>query len=368
MRFDVFCDIVDNYGDAGVCWRLTRRLAQTSPTDSHDSIRLFCNDLNLLNLFNGGTLKSICNELHIEILPWSEANNIQTVPEVVIETFGCQLPQSYLEKINQDSNALVINLEYLSAETWVESHHGLPSNDPLIPNLKKYFFFPGFSNNTGTLLQGKLPNLQQETPMALSPAWAISAERNVTHRYSLFCYETPELLNFLHQLNEQTLDIDIFVCFGQAQALVSKYLNQAFSVGDVASHKNIRFIGLPFISQDDYDWLLMQCDLNIVRGEDSFVRAQWAGKPFIWHIYPQADQAHLLKLDAFLDKYHQQAPASVKEAIDMANHWENPSQWISKLELIHKHALAWREYLLNLTKDGDLAHSLRDFITQKMLN
>ena len=26
-RWDVFCRVVDNYGDAGVCWRLARQLA-----------------------------------------------------------------------------------------------------------------------------------------------------------------------------------------------------------------------------------------------------------------------------------------------------------------------------------------------------
>ena len=28
MRADIFCRVVDNYGDIGVCWRLARRLAQ----------------------------------------------------------------------------------------------------------------------------------------------------------------------------------------------------------------------------------------------------------------------------------------------------------------------------------------------------
>jgi len=26
QRWDVFCNVVDNYGDAGVCWRLARQL------------------------------------------------------------------------------------------------------------------------------------------------------------------------------------------------------------------------------------------------------------------------------------------------------------------------------------------------------
>jgi len=60
---------------------------------------------------------------------------------------------------------------------------------------------------------------------------------------------------------------------------------------------------LLFLSQLDYDRLLWSCDLNFVRGEDSFVRAQWASVPFVWHIYPQAEDAHRVKLDAFLHRF-----------------------------------------------------------------
>ncbi|HEU0231107.1 MAG TPA: elongation factor P maturation arginine rhamnosyltransferase EarP, partial [Burkholderiaceae bacterium] len=46
--------------------------------------------------------------------------------------------------------------------------------------------------------------------------------------------------------------------------------------------------------------LLWSSDLNLVRGEDSLVRAIWAGKPLIWHIYPQDENTHMDKLDAWL--------------------------------------------------------------------
>jgi uncharacterized repeat protein (TIGR03837 family) len=62
---------------------------------------------------------------------------------------------------------------------------------------------------------------------------------------------------------------------------------------------------LPFLDQDGYDELLWCCDWNLVRGEDSLVRAQWAGKPLLWQLYPQADAAHLPKLEAFLQCYLQ---------------------------------------------------------------
>jgi uncharacterized repeat protein (TIGR03837 family) len=72
---------------------------------------------------------------------------------------------------------------------------------------------------------------------------------------------------------------------------------------------------LPFVEQERYDELLWACDVNFVRGEDSFVRALWAGKPFIWQIYPQQDMAHLKKLEAFLILYGGQLGQSENHAV-----------------------------------------------------
>jgi uncharacterized repeat protein (TIGR03837 family) len=69
----------------------------------------------------------------------------------------------------------------------------------------------------------------------------------------------------------------------------------------VPGSRQLRITYLPTLSQDDFDHLLWACDLNVVRGEDSVVRALWAGKPLVWQIYPQEDAAHIPKLDAFLD-------------------------------------------------------------------
>ena len=82
---------------------------------------------------------------------------------------------------------------------------------------------------------------------------------------------------------------------------VREYLNTPD--GDRARRGLLEVRFVPFVPQAAYDDLLWACDVNFVRGEDSFVRAQWAGRPFVWHIYPQADDAHRIKLDAFLALY-----------------------------------------------------------------
>jgi uncharacterized repeat protein (TIGR03837 family) len=275
---------------------------------------------------------------------------------VVIETFGCALPEEYLASLSKKPSCIILNLEYLSAEEWIDSHHGLPSPSG---QLKKYFFFPGFSQKSGTLLRGALPTKDSPHPIALKRVWAQT--RPEALKICLFCYDTPEMRSFISSLSDTNEAIDVLTCFGQASELVS-------ALKPSMSHlKNIQFIQTPFVSQDDFDWLLAQCDLNIVRGEDSFVRAQWAAKPFIWQIYPQDDGAHHLKLEAFLKKYLSNASAPTTELINQAMHLdsiEKPSKWLKMLPEMQKHAIQWRKELDTLTLDGDLAIQIRKFLNK----
>ena len=66
--------------------------------------------------------------------------------------------------------------------------------------------------------------------------------------------------------------------------------------------------------QNQFDALLHLVDGAIIRGEDSFVRAQLAGKPFLWHIYPQDEMAHLDKLHAFWQKAYTVFPPEIRAA------------------------------------------------------
>ena len=77
----------------------------------------------------------------------------------------------------------------------------------------------------------------------------------------------------------------------------------SLGAGEQPASGALSVIVVPFMSQRDYDRLLWCCELNFVRGEDSFVRAQWAARPFVWQIYAQDEAAHRLKLEAFLTRY-----------------------------------------------------------------
>jgi uncharacterized repeat protein (TIGR03837 family) len=126
---------------------------------------------------------------------------------------------------------------------------------------------------------------------------------------------------------------------------------------------------LPFVPQPDYDRLLWACDINFVRGEDSFVRAQWAARPFVWHIYPQADDAHLPKLDAALAHYAHALPAVARAALGRFWHAWNGNgtpDWADlqrHRRLLDTRAADWARELASI---GDLAGNLAGFAKSQL--
>ena len=350
MRWDIFCQIVDNYGDAGVCWRLARSLSSLHGQD----VRIFCDDLPTLNLLALGVDQSVKRK--IDLLPWeasfNNARHPTEAPDVVVETFGCNLPERYLTNLLiAPKKPIIINLEYLSAEPWITEFHGKPS--PQAHGIAKYFFFPGFQDNAGGLLVDPIPK-ESKLPATLEAAW--SKLRPNAKRISIFCYPGAPLRKWLEDLGSIGENFDIVLTHGHAQLL-------GVNVGQqIHFPKTIQLLSIPFVTQDEYDWLLSQCDFNIVRGEDSFVRAQLAGKPFIWHIYPQDDGAHQVKLAAFLDLYLESASQELKTASIAAMSWAMPQEWLKSLDAWSSHSRAWRAHLLEKQADGGLAGRLVRFV------
>ncbi len=355
MRWDIFCQIVDNYGDAGVCWRLARSLASIHGQE----VRIFCDDLPTLNLLASGVDPAIKQK--IDLQPWdashSNARHPVQTPDVVIEAFGCELPERYLAGLFIASiKPIIINLEYLSAEPWITEFHGKAS--PQSHGIPKYFFFPGFQEEVGGLLLDPIPaegNLTDNNiPNDLKNVW--SNLRPGAKRISVFCYPGAPLKKWLEDLGSLGEEVDILLAHGHAEQL-NLYGEQPISLP-----KNLQLLSMPFVSQDDYDWVLSQCDFNIVRGEDSFVRAQLAGKPFIWHIYPQEDRAHEVKLAAFLDLYLEEASQELRLTTIAAMTWAMPREWFGKLGVWNTHAKGWRTHLLEKQADGGLPARLIRFV------
>jgi uncharacterized repeat protein (TIGR03837 family) len=319
-RWDIFCTVVDNYGDIGVCWRLARQLA----AEYGLHVRLWVDDLASFAqlapaLDPTRDAQSLCG---VEIRRWLTPFAATTPAEVVIEAFACEVPAVYVAAMAlQDPKPLWINLEYLSAEAWVEDHHGLPSPHPQLP-LTKYFFFPGFTEKTGGLLReaelitarSAFQNDAQEQAIGWRSIGVEPVPRALT--VSLFAYPTAPLAPLLAAWIASPMPIICLVPDTPLATIIGTALGyDRLKPGQRIIRGTLTLVGVPFLAQPEYDKLLWACDLNFVRGEDSFVRAQWAAKPFVWHIYPQSDAVHRVKLEAFIAHYCQGAPAPLAQAL-----------------------------------------------------
>ena len=313
MRWDIFCKVIDNYGDIGVCWRLSADLASRG-----EQVRLWVDDVSALAWMAPGGCP------RVDVMAWTApfTGHGATPGDVLVEAFGCEIaPEfiaSYVDSRRANGlNPVWINLEYLSAEGYAQRSHGLPSPVMSGPGmgLTKHFFYPGFSTQTGGLLR-ETDLLTRQADFKRGdwlqrmgiPFTGEQDERLI----SLFCYEPPALHDLLLQLAHSPMPSRLLVTSGRAKNAILAQIkreNERLLPDPIGNSLSISY--LPPLTQTQFDELLWACDLNFVRGEDSLVRAIWAGKPFVWQIYPQHDNAHHAKLNAFLDVIAM--PASQRE-------------------------------------------------------
>ena len=355
--WDIFCTVIDNHGDLGVCWRLTRQLLAQG-----QSVRLWVDDASALVWM----APDAHAQPHLQVLPWTDASQSAVLKnlmpaDVWIEAFGCTLPDAFVAHgvASHAQQPVWINLEYLSAEDWVPRMHNMPSPVMSGPakGWTKTFFYPGFTPDTGGLLrETDLLERQQRFDRA---AWRQQHAPNLTPGgllVSLFCYEPAALPKLLTLL--QGTPHHLLVTPGRPLAAVQEALAKMPADGH-----QLNWSALPYTDQNGFDEMLWACDLNCVRGEDSLVRAIWAGQPFVWHIYPQDDNAHHAKLEAFLDWV--QAPDNLKRVHRVWNgiHAKNWAE-IDPISLSE-----WDQCVKNaqhrLFSQTDLASQLAQVVQQK---
>ncbi len=377
LRCDIFCHVVDNYGDIGVCWRLARQMAGEHGL----AVRLWVDDL--------AVFARICPSLEpcaapqiidgVDVRRWDE-DFPQTLPgDIVVETFACQLPEVFVAMMACRHPAPVwINLDYLSAEPWIAGCHALPSPHPRLP-LVKYFFFPGFDETTGGLLRESGLNDERQRFLAAADAQTAFWQRLGSEapaqdalRLSLFAYENAALPTLLAALAAGEKPVCCLAPLTRTQKDIEAFLGQPVQAGGIYRRDRLEIRVLPFVTPEDYDRLLWLCDANFVRGEDSFVRAQWAARPMLWHIYPQDKNAHRVKLEAFLDRYAAglpEAPAALLRGIFLA--WngfgefsgELVAHWNANRAQFRQHAENWQKKLI---KQEDLCACLVRFCQSKL--
>lgn len=311
QRWDLFCRVVDNYGDVGVAWRLARALAK----EQGRRVRLVLDDLTVLARLrpDADPGRPRQHVEGVEIVRWDAAfpgdrqARVPEVADVVVETFGCDTPEPYvLAMASREPHPCWINLEYLSAEGWVDGSHGLPSPHPRLSPLTRHFFFPGFTARTGGLLRERdlleRRDAFQADRATQAEFWRLATGQvppEEALKVSLFGYAGAPWEALLQAMTRHPGRVWVAAPEGAAATAVKNWLGGRES----GSKGAVQAFTVAFLDQDRYDELLWACDLNFVRGEDSFVRAQWAARPFVWQVYPTDDGAHWVKLSAFLARY-----------------------------------------------------------------
>lgn len=368
--WDIFCSVVDNFGDIGVTWRLARQLV----AEHQCEVRLWVDDLR--------AFERLCPEIDIsaarqwqagvEVRHWSTDWAAQPAADVVIAAFACQLPAAYMDAMaERERPPLWLNLDYLSAEDWVVGCHGLPSVK--FKGVQKYFFFPGFRPGTGGLLReaGLLERrraFQQDTLAQRNFLQGLGVSAASDARLiSLFAYENAGLGSWLDALAADTRPTHLLVPEGRILGDVQRWLAcDELRVGAQQVRGALTVQVLPFVRQEQYDQLLWCCEFNAVRGEDSFVRAQWAGRPMLWHIYRQDEDIHLDKLEAFLDLYTQGLSPQARDAINgLWQAWnaggDMGQSWKTLLDVWPEVSLHAEQWCLEQALQADLAAALVQF-------
>lgn len=355
-KVDIFCKIVDNFGDIGVCWRLAKQLHQ----EHNLPVRLFVDNLSVASKI----LTDITNADEqqfdgVTIVRLDENTVFDSAADIVIETFACGLPTAYLALMTQQN--IWVNVDYLSAESWVPEFHGLNGKHHET-KLTRHFYFPGFHDNTGGLLREQSLVASRDTFQASAGMqqdfWQslMVSDQACDLTVSLFHYSNAPIDALLQSLADGEITVKVLMPINShVPTSILGYSNLV--AGDCLTLGQLTLHLLPFLQQADYDRLLWACDINFVRGEDSWVRAVWAGKPFIWQPYWQEDNAHLLKLNAFLTSFYQH-PTLQQTLVKLHEGWSTESF----------NQQTWQHYLANLTEiSNHTQHQAQRIIDQQDL-
>ena len=345
LACDLFCRVIDNFGDAGVTWRLARLLKARFAAE----VRIFIDDEAPLRFMAS-------SPSDIAILPWSQGDHVEPADHLVIELFACDLPAAYVGRMALRARPPVwLNLEYLSAEPWVEACHRLPSPHAG-SGLDKYFYFPGFTAGTGGLLvDAALPVRPSVPPSNETPAPCPTC--------FIYCYETPAIADWMRHLVRTDTEWALVLAPGAAQTLWD-------GVAAVHGPGRCRVTRLAYVPQDTFDATLWAADWAIVRGEDSFVQAQLGAVPLVWDIYPQAEDAHVVKRTAWQARYVSEMPAA------LAAPWGAFQSAIAGTgavgpawDALAPHLAAWRTHAFawaTTLRHHDFASRLAQFLAEKL--
>ncbi len=322
---DIFCEIIDNFGDIGVVYRISKELKKIF---QNVRIRMVLNRLEEFKAINKKVKDIDFQEIDglICVTEKYVKENAETfgTADVFIEAFGCNVPEEYIKRAKENSK-LWINLEYLSGEKWIEDFHLCES---LIDSktLKKIFYMPGFSEKSGGVIidsgflerkeYGK--NNREEVLKKYFPNVDIKDKLIGT----VFSYEKnfDNLLEVLKDYKRETL---LILMGEKTQKSFSEILQKKLieNFGKIVKYGKITMMYADFLSQEEYEEVISAADFNFTRGEDSFVRGILLEKPFMWHIYLQEEKAHMDKIKAFTERFRESVEGLTEKETEILDNY-----------------------------------------------
>lgn len=394
MEITVLCKVVDNFGDIGVVFRLCRALSELK---KNLEIRLVVSNLDSFAKISKGidSTKTFQEFRGWKVFDWNDnalckKEFSKNPPEFILECFQCGRPE-WLEELlfspQFNLNVQIVNVEYLTAESWADDFHLLKSGTRSA-KIKKINFMPGFTKKTGGLILDKnFMCCLSEKKFALNLVKQNLDKKILSEDFSdsfkILIFSYPKNFDFLASAIKEfsfLKKIIVFVASG-AGADSAKISLKKFKVD---------FVCLPFMQQEVWDAFLSLMDFSFVRGEDSFSRCCLFGNPFIWNIYPQEEEFHIVKLNAFLQKikipqiekfsflYNRNFKASCcPESLEILEEKKLPSELekinsemkteiLSLLKNYESLKPEFKKFSNEILKNGNLAENLLNFLETKI--
>ena len=371
MNISVLCKVVDNFGDIGVVWRLCCQLSNLiKKQNSSYIINLIVDDLVSFNKI----CKDVCIEKPFQIVndinvySWHEndfcyevfSENDGEKLSVIVEAFQCGRPD-WMEKIlfedKLNRTVQIIMIDYLTAEQYADDFHCLQSLTRS-SKVQKVNFMPGFTDKTGGLI--------------IDSAWENLCEYK--NNKTLLCFTYDRDWNALANACIKSGTIEkVLLAPGKG----FETLKTAFN-SDVIKTSDLQIEELNFMNQNEWDNMMKNCSVLFIRGEESMSRACLSGIPFVWHAYPQSDEYQLVKVRALLNRmsvhFNSDDFRLIEKLWVMIN---SPEDDICEVEfenaifdfLSNYESLVYgfKEFALDLRKNGDLCSNLMTFIKNKCI-
>ena len=395
MPITVLCKVVDNFGDIGVVWRLCCQLSNQIKKENFTSkINLIVDDLASFN--------KICNSVdsnksfqiveNINIFNWNDeklcydefSKNDGENLSVILEVFQCGRP-SWMEKIlfeeKLNRTVQIIMIDYLTAEKYAEDFHCLQSLTRS-SKVQKVNFMPGFTNKTGGLIIDSewehfcdYKNNKTLLCFTYDRNWDALANACKKSNYIEKVLIAPgKGFDSLKKSFYSDLGFTTNPKNGRVKALSKACLDRTYFIKD----SNLKIEELSFMNQNEWDKMLKNCGVLFIRGEESMSRACLSGIPFVWHAYPQSDEYQLIKVRALLERMSVHFSVEDFRIIEKVWILINSAESEVEQEVFEKAILdffdnaeklvyGFREFALDLRKNGDLCSNLMTFIKNRCI-